>query len=52
MQFDHVTVGDMMLVADLLSVETGRTPDARVAQRPAQVTVHHPRDIAYGLAAA
>src|SRR5262245_50389771 len=41
-----------MFGADLLSIETGRAPDARIAQRALDILVHEARDIGDGLTAA
>jgi len=49
-QFHDVAGRERMLAPDLLSVESGRTPDARVTERAREVFVHEPRDVLHGLA--
>ena len=51
-QFHDVAVGHLVLVPDLLAIETRRAPQSRIAQQPSQIAVHEPRHVADRLAAA
>src|SRR5262245_34052458 len=39
-----------MLPTDLLSIEAGRAPYARVSERTREILMHEPRDVLHGLA--
>src|SRR5512137_2015492 len=51
MQLAHVAILDRMLTPDLLSVESGCTPYARVPERAREVLVHEPSNVLHRLAA-
>src|SRR6266851_747001 len=49
MELDHVAVGDRMVPADMLSIESALAPHARVLDRPREVLVHELRDVFHRL---
>src|SRR3972149_1522446 len=51
-QLHHIAVGHLMVAPDLLPVERGPAPDARVPERAREVLVNEPRDVGHRLAAA
>ena len=51
MQLDDVAVGNQMVASDLLTVESGFAPHARVPECARNVLVHEPRDVLHRLAA-
>src|SRR5262245_57921497 len=44
-QLDHVAILDAMIASDMLPIEAGFPPHARVAQRAREVHMHQPSDV-------